>query len=89
MLALTKFNDNISNVDINEARQFLLARINNEFKLICPIQTKTLSPKNTTKPWIYGEICAYCKKKQNYYSLVRQNKMRNQLYALFKIFVTN
>ena len=65
-------------------------RIDNAFKLCCPIRTiKTLSPKNTTKPWISGEICANVKKRQNYYSLVRQNKMSHQLYSRFRNSVIN
>ena len=74
MLALTNFDDIINN-NINKATQHLFDRFNNAFKLCCSIQTKTLSPKNTTKPWISREICANIKKRQNYYSLVRQNKM--------------
>ena len=70
MLALTNFDDIINNDNINEATQLLFDRINNGFKLCCPIRTKTLSPKNTIKPWISGEICANIKKRQNYYSLV-------------------
>ena len=54
MLALTNFDDIINNMNINEATQLLFDRINNAFKLCCPIRTKTLSPKNTTKPWISG-----------------------------------
>ena len=50
---------------------------------------KTLSAKNTTKPWISGEICANIKKRQNYYSLVRQNKMTHELYSRFRNFVPN
>ena len=79
MLALANFDDIINNANINEATQLLLDRINNAFKLCCPIRTKTLSPKNTTKPWISGEICANIKKRQNYYSLVRQNKMSHPI----------
>ena len=66
MLALANFDDIINNDNINEAKQFLFDIINNAFKLCCPIRTKTLSPKNTTKPWISGEICANIKKRQNY-----------------------
>ena len=58
MLALTNFDNIINNDNINEATQLLFDGINNAFKLCCPIRTKTLSPKNTTKPWISGEICA-------------------------------
>ena len=54
MLASTNFDDIISNVNINEATQLLFDRINNGFKLCSPIRTKTLSPKNKTKPWISG-----------------------------------
>ena len=51
MLALTNFDNIINNDNINEATQLLIIdRINNAFKLCCPIRTKTLSPKNTTKP---------------------------------------
>ena len=49
MLALTNFDD-ISNDNINEATPLLFDGINNAFKPSCPIRTKTLSPKNTTKP---------------------------------------
>ena len=70
-------------------KQPFFDRINIAFKLCGPIRTKTLSAKNTTKPWISGEIYANIKKMQNYYSLVRQNKMSNQLYARFRNFVTN
>ena len=75
--ALPNFNDIISNVNINGATQLLFDRINTAFKLTCPIQTKTLSPKNTTKQLIPGEIkfCTNMKKRQINYSLVRQNKM--------------
>ena len=61
MLALTNFDDIVSNVNINEATQLIFDRINNAFKS-CPIRTKTLSAKNTTKPWISGKICANIKK---------------------------
>ena len=68
---------------------YLIELINNAFKLCCPIRTKTVPPKITTKPWISCEICANIKKRQNYYSLVRQNKMSHQFYARFRNFVTN
>ena len=42
MLALTNFDD-IYNININEATQILFDRINNAFKLCCPIRIKTLS----------------------------------------------
>ena len=72
MLAFINFDDIINNDNINEATQLLFDRINNAFKLCCPIeQSFTLSPKNTTKSWISGEMCANIKKRQNYYSLVR------------------
>ena len=89
VLALANFDDIINNDNINEATQFSFDRINNDFRLSCPIRTKTLSPKNTTKPWISAEICANIKKQQNYYSLVRQNKMSHQFYLRFRNFVTN
>ena len=73
MLALTNFDDIINNININEVTQLLFDGINKAFKLCCPIRTNTLSPKNTTKPWIPGEICANIKKRQNHYSLVKQN----------------
>ena len=57
--------------------------------VVDPIRTKTVSPKNTTKQWISCEICANIKKLQNYYSLVRQNKMSHQFYSRFRNFVTN
>ena len=50
---------------------------------------KDLSPKNTTKPLISVKICANIKKRQNYYSLVRQNKMSHQFYSRFRNVVTN
>ena len=37
MLALTNFDDIINNDNINEAMQLLFDRINNMFKLCCPI----------------------------------------------------
>ena len=86
ILALTNIDDIISNVNINEATQLLFDRINNSFKLCCP---KILSLKHATKPWISGEICVNIKKRQNYYSLVRQNKMSHQFYARFRNFLTN
>ena len=52
MLALANFDDIINNININEVTQLLFVRINNDFKLCCVIRTKTLSTKNTTKPWI-------------------------------------
>ena len=67
-MALTNFHDIISNVNINEAKKLLFDRINNAFKLCCPIRTKTLSSKNAIKPWIAGEICANIKKRQNYFT---------------------
>ena len=48
--ALTNFDDTISIVNINEDTQLLFDRIDNAFKLFCPIRTKTLSPKNKNKP---------------------------------------
>ena len=88
-MPLTNFDDIISNANFNEATQPLFDRINNAFKLCCPIRTKTLSHKIATKPWISGEICADIKKRQNYYSLVRQNKMSHQFNARFRNFVTS
>ena len=76
-------------ITIDHTKQCLFDRINNAFKLCCSIRTKTLSPKNTTKPWILGEICANIKKRQNYYSHDRQNKMSHQFYSRFKKFVPN
>ena len=61
MLALANFEDIINNINFNKATQLLFDRINNGFKLCCRIRTKTLSPKNTSKPWISGEICANIK----------------------------
>ena len=37
----------------------------------------------------FREICANINKQQNYYSLVRQNKMSHQFYSRFRTFVTN
>ena len=65
----------MSNVNINKTTQVLFDNINNAFKLSCHIRSKTLSPKNTTKPWISGEICANIKKRQYDYALVKQNKI--------------
>ena len=48
MLALTNFDDIINNDNINEATQLLYDKINNAFKLCCPVQTNTLSSENTT-----------------------------------------
>ena len=45
MLALTNFDDIISNVNINEAMHLLFDGINKAFKLCCPIRTKTLLTK--------------------------------------------
>ena len=42
MLAMTNFDDIINNININEATQLLFDRINNAFKLCCPILTKDL-----------------------------------------------
>ena len=53
------------------------------------IRTKTLSPKTATKQLISGKICENIKKRQNYYSLVKQNKMSHQFYSRFRNFVTN
>ena len=89
MLALTNFDAISNNDNINEAKQLLFDIINNAFTLCCPIRTRTLSHKNTTKPWISGEISANIKKRRNYHSLVRQNKMSHQLYLRFRNFVTN
>ena len=61
-------------ITFNEATQILFDRINNAFKLCCPIRTKTLSPKNTTKPWISGEICANIKKRQTIIHLLDKIK---------------
>ena len=61
---IANFDDIISNVNINEATQLLFHRISNAFKLCSPIRTNAFSPKNTTKPWISGEICANIKKKK-------------------------
>ena len=43
------------------------------------------------KPWISGDIkfCANIKKWQNYYSLLKENKISLQLYEGFRNFVTN
>ena len=46
MLALSKFNDILSSLNITEAIQILFDRINNTFKLSCLIRTNTVSPKN-------------------------------------------
>ena len=62
MLALTNFDDIISNVNIYEATLLLFDRINNVFKLCCNL---TLYPKTITKPLILDEICANIKKRQN------------------------
>ena len=89
MLASINFDDIINNDNINEATQLLFERINNAFKLFCPIRKKTVSPKNTTKPWISDKICENIKKRQNFYSIVRQNKMSHKFYSQFRNFVTN
>ena len=64
MLALTNFDDIINNDNISEVTQLLFDKTNNTIKLCCPIRTKTLSPKNTTKRWISGEISVNIKKRQ-------------------------
>ena len=89
MRALTNFNDIISNVNIYEVTKLLFGRINNAFKLSCDIRTTILSPKHTIKPCISMEICANIKKRPNYCSLVRQNKISIQFYSRFRNFVTN
>ena len=66
ILALTNFDDIISNVNINETMQLLFDRINNDFKLRCPIQTKTISPKNTTKPSLKKLTAYYFKERVHF-----------------------
>ena len=50
---------------------------------------KDLISKNTTKPWISGEICANIKICKTIIHLLDNKKMSHQFYARFKMFVTN
>ena len=60
-----------------------------EFNLCCPLQTKLLNEKDLTKPWINGYIKGLIKKRQNYFKLLRQQKMSRQDFNRFRNFVTD
>ena len=55
----------------------------------CPIKSKTISPKRLKKPWISNKIISYIKKRQNYFLLFKQNKIRTETYHQFRNFVTS
>ena len=70
-------------------REFYLTELIMLLNYVVLFKQRPYLLKNTTKPRISSEICANIKKWQNYYSLVRQNKMSHQFYSQFRNFVTN
>ena len=65
--------------DINVAVQNFSSVLLNYFKT-CPIKTRTLSYKRKMKPWITDDMVGYIKKRQKYYLLYKQGKIRREFY---------
>ena len=75
--------------DVNEAiakLELILYQIFNEH---CPIITKTLSPKNRSKPWITSEILSLVKKRHNLFVLLRAGRVSKLTYNRYRNFVSS
>ena len=55
--------------DCDVAIKKLTSIIDECYKSCCPLKTKTVSPKDITKPWITADIKSKMKRRNNYYSL--------------------
>ena len=55
----------------------------------CPIKTKTISPKQQSKPWIVGRILDFVRIRQSYYKLFKLGKIPESFYKRYRNFVTN
>ena len=63
--------------------------IDHEYKSCFPLISKTISYKNTIKPWISKEIISLIKKRHHYYTLFRKNIVTKNEYIDYRNFVTN
>jgi hypothetical protein len=67
--------------DCDIAIKQLTSIVDECYKSCCPLKTKTVSPKDITKPWITANIKSEMKRRDNYYSLYLQGKMQKATYA--------
>ena len=74
--------------DVNAAVVDLSDIIVNYFNVFCPIKTKIISYKSKIKPWITSSILGDIKKRQSFYLLYRQGKMRRETFNRFRNYVT-
>ena len=62
--------------------------IDDSYRNCCPIKTKTISYKDSIKPWITKEIINFMKKRHNYFILYRKKIIPKKTYSNFRNFVT-
>ena len=83
------FDELLSENDINKSITEFQNTLLYYYNLNCPIKSKTISPKNDSKPWIDQSIKNQIKTRQNYYLLWKHGKMSKSEFSSFRNFVTN
>ena len=62
--------------------------IDDAYRNCCPIKIKTISYKNSLKPWISDEILNCIKKRNNYFQLYHKKIISKTTYCNYRNFVT-
>jgi hypothetical protein len=75
--------------DVDEAMLLLDSVVLRLFHENCPRKSRTISPKDNSKPWITPEIKTDIRKRQSYDVLSKMGKMDEAVYKRFRNFVTN
>lgn len=78
----------LQNEDIDQGIQLLEQVVMNSYNYHCPILNKTISYKNSIKPWIDAELKGMIRRRQNCLLLMRMGKMDRQAYNRYRNMVT-
>ena len=83
--------ENILNYEatsINDHLEFLHNRLIENYKIYCPIRSKTVSPKDKIKPWIDDELKQYMRRRENFFELSKRNLVSRPFYNYFRNMVS-
>ena len=81
------FSDILDTNDCSVSLSMFTEALHEVYNSCCPLKSKTVSPKAIRKPWINKNILKNIKKRQNYFTLFKENKMSKENYARFRNFV--
>ena len=83
------FDEIVNSDDCSHSLSMLTNVLFQTYDSCCPIKSKSISPKKFKKPWITKNILKNIKKRQNYFILLKLNKITNDTYKRFRNFVNS